>query len=116
MKHALKNITENMHGLLESMFAQYARPLRLEMSRYNRFRFDHRTCLLGLGALRFPVEWPDGVSCRLESALGSSLISMRRLGRFGASSRTQCQETCKGFHAVGCKRRLRAAQRRDDDE
>jgi hypothetical protein len=30
MKHALQNITENMHGLLESMFAQYARVLRTE--------------------------------------------------------------------------------------
>jgi hypothetical protein len=28
MKHALSNMTENMHGLLESMFAQYARELR----------------------------------------------------------------------------------------
>jgi hypothetical protein len=35
MKHALKNLTGNMHGLVESMFATYARTLR--------GRYPHRT-------------------------------------------------------------------------
>ena len=30
MKHALRNMTENMHGLLESMFTHYASTLRTE--------------------------------------------------------------------------------------
>jgi hypothetical protein len=50
MKHAVKNLKENMHDLLESLFEDYARQLRAD---YQSKRFARRSySLLPSGNLR----------------------------------------------------------------
>jgi hypothetical protein len=51
MKHALPNMTANIYGLLESIFAQYARELKAEYPEYTvRKNGRIRVCNSGISS------------------------------------------------------------------